>query len=140
MQDSQNLKQKELTEKIIGCAYCVHRTLGAGFLEKVYENALAHELRKNGLKVAQQVPIAVFYDGQQVGEYFADLLIEDSVVCELKAGEAISKQHEVQLVNYLVATGIEVGLLINFGSGVTVRRKFRTYRKPHAVVNPEKSC
>ncbi|MEK6594224.1 MAG: GxxExxY protein, partial [Pseudomonadota bacterium] len=120
---------KALTEQIIGCAYRVHRTLGAGFLEKVYENATIIELRKLGLNVTQQVPLAVYYEGQQVGEYFADLLIEDVVVCELKANENLSKQHEVQLVNYLAASRKDVGLLINFGSSVTLKRKVREYQK-----------
>jgi len=122
------LNHKELTEQIIGCAYRVHRTLGTGFLEKVYENAMILELRKLGLNVAQQVPLAVYYEGQQVGEYFADLLIEDVIVCELKANENLSKQHEVQLVNYLAASRKDVGLLINFGSSVTVKRKVREYQ------------
>jgi GxxExxY protein len=103
--------------------------LGAGFLEKVYENAMIIELRKLGLNVTQQVPLPVYYEGQQVGEYFADLLIEDVVVCELKANENLSKQHEIQLVNYLAASRKDVGLLINFGSSVTLKRKAREYQK-----------
>ena len=119
------LLHKELTEQIIGGAYKVHGRLGSGFLEKVYENALTVELGKRGLAVAQQQPIKVYYEGVVVGEYFADLLIEGKVVCELKTAECLSRHHEIQLVNYLKATGIDTGLLINFADKVTVRRKFR---------------
>jgi len=116
-----------LSERVIGCCFEVHKKLGSGFLERVYENALVIELAKQGLSVRQQVPISVKYDGQAVGEYFADLLIEDQLICELKACERLSAEHEVQLVNYLAATGFDVGLLINFGRSVTVKRKFRRY-------------
>ena len=118
----------ETTERIIACCFKVHTTLGAGFLEKVYENALLIELEKSGLAARQQFPISVSYDGRTVGEYFADILVEDRIVCELKANENLSKDHEVQLVNYLAATGLDIGLLINFGRSVTVKRKFREYR------------
>lgn len=117
-----------LTKTIIGCAYKVHNTLGPGFLEKVYENSLRIELERSGLKVRQQAPINVLYDGQVVGEYYADLWVNDRVVVELKAAQTLIKQHEVQLVNYLTATGIDCGLLLNFGSSVQVRRKFREYK------------
>ena len=122
------VKDDELTHKIIGCAYKVHNALGHGFLEKVYENALRIELVKTGLQVRQQEPIWVRYDGQIVGEFYADLWVEDQVVVELKAVQTISKEHEVKLVHYLTATGINIGLLINFGSSVQVKRKFREYR------------
>jgi len=118
-----------LTERIIGCAYAVHQTLGPGFLEKVYENALRIELEEAGLSVAQQNPVPVEYRGRVVGDFFADLIVERRVIIELKAVQQISKEHEVQLVNYLTATGIDDGLLINFGPSVEVKRKFRTYRK-----------
>ena len=118
----------EITDRIIGCCFKVHRVLGSGFLEKVYEDALMIEFEKCGLKARQQVPMAVNYEGRTVGEYFADIVVEDRVICELKAAEALSKEHEVQLVHYLTATGIEIGLLINFGRSVTVRRKYREYR------------
>lgn len=118
----------ELTEKIIGCAFTVHNKLGPGFLEKVYENALRIELLKAGLTVKQQEPISVNYDGHVVGEYYADLWVEEKVVVELKAALALVKEHEVQLVNYLTATGIDLGLLLNFGSSVQVKRKFREYK------------
>jgi GxxExxY protein len=127
----------DLTEQIIACAFRVHRILGAGFLEKVYENAMVHELTDAGLNVRQQARLTVAYRGHQVGEYFADLLVEEAVVCELKATDGLSREHEVQLVNYLKATGIETGLLINFGNRVAVKRKFRQFNNP---VHPEKSC
>jgi len=113
----------ELTEKIIGCAYTVFNTLGSGFLEKVYENALKLEIEKEGLKVIQQPPINVLYGGQTVGEYFADLIVGDKVIVELKAIDSLNKIHEVQLVNYLKATGFRVGLLINFGEAIKIVRR-----------------
>jgi GxxExxY protein len=119
------LKDKALTEEIIGSAYTVHNTLGFGFLEKVHENAMAVELETRGIRCRTQFPIAVSYRNQIVGNYYADLLVEDSVVCELKASQELPREAEVQLVNYLVATGKDIGLLINFGKSVTVRRKFR---------------
>src|SRR5713101_4948761 len=96
----------DLTQKIIGCAYKVHNTLGPGFLEKVYENALRIELEKLGLRVKQQESISVFYEGHLVGEYYADLWIDERIVVELKAASALAREHEVQLVNYLTATGV----------------------------------
>ena len=114
---------KELTSEIIGCFYDVYNELGFGFLEKVYENALKYELEKNGLKVEKQKPIKVFYDGVKVGEYFADLIVNDTVILELKAAESLCEEHEFQLINYLKATNIEVGLLLNFGKKPEVRRK-----------------
>lgn len=122
------MKEEDLTGKIIGCAYLVHNTLGSGFLERVYENALRIELAKQGLSVKQQEPIKVWYEGHIIGEYWADLLVEDVVIVELKAVQTLSKEHEVQLVNYLSATGIDIGLLINFGSSVQVKRKYREYK------------
>lgn len=114
---------KELTEKIIKCAFEVHNVLGSGFLEKVYENALVIELHRNGLKALSQVPISVFYKGEVIGEYTADIVVGEKVIIELKAIEEIVDIHEIQLKNYLKATGIEVGLLINFGKSVEVKRK-----------------
>ena len=118
----------ETTDFVIACCFKVHNALGAGFLEKVYENALMMELASSKLNVRQQVPIAVKYNGVVVGEYFADILVNELVICELKANEVLSKDHEIQLVNYLAATGLDVGLLVNFGRSVLVRRKFREYR------------
>jgi len=104
-----------MTEKIIGCAFKVSNTLGCGFLEKVYENALVHELRKNGFKAEPQHPISVLYDGVVVGEYFADILVNDTVILELKA---VVDHHDIftaQCLNYLKATGKPLCLLLNFG-------------------------
>ena len=105
----------EVTKRIIGCAYAVSNGLGAGFLEKVYENALAHEIRKSGLRAQQQQPIKVMYDGTVVGDYLADIVVEDSVIVEMKATKAFDDVHFVQCINYLNATGMKICLLINFG-------------------------
>jgi len=115
----------QLTEKIIKCAYAVHNVLGFGFLEKVYENSMVIELSKLGLAAKQQHPITVKYRGQEVGNYLADLLVENEIVVEIESVTALAKEHEVQLVNYLKATGKPVGLLINFGRSVEVKRKHR---------------
>jgi GxxExxY protein len=104
-----------LTERIIGCALTVLHTLGTGFLEKLYENALVHELRKSGLAVSQQHPIVVRYDGIVIGEYTADLLVERTVLVELKAAKALDEIHRAQCLNYLKATGLHLCLLLNFG-------------------------
>ena len=109
-------KQYDLCGQVIGAAMKVHSTLGPGFLESVYQNALIWELQKLGLKVDAQTPITVRYDGQIVGIFTADLLVNDSLILELKANQLLAKAHEVQLVNYLVATGIDEGLLLNFGA------------------------
>ncbi|MDW7682001.1 MAG: GxxExxY protein [bacterium] len=115
-----------LTEKIIGCAYKVYNTLGFGFLESVYENALAIELRKTGFTVEKQKPIKVFYEGIVVGNFKADIIVNDLIIIELKSVESIVKEFEVQLVNYLTATVKPVGLLLNFAPHkVEVKRKVR---------------
>ena len=116
-------KHKELTDLILKAFYDVYNTLGYGFLEKVYENAMVLELRKKGLRLVSQAPINVYYRGSIVGEYFADLIVEDVVIVELKAAKAITVEHEAQLLNYLKATKCEVGLLINFGPKPQVKRK-----------------
>ncbi len=116
----------DITGAILCAAFQVHNTLGSGFLEKVYENALALELARLGRKVAQQVSISVFYRDQIVGEYFADLLVDDKVIVELKAAKDLVSEHEMQLLNYLRATRIEVGLLLNFGTKVKYKRKVIT--------------
>ncbi len=121
--------EDNLTKEIIACAFKVHNKLGAGFLEKVYENAMVIELRKYGLNVEQQKSIKVYYENIIVGDYFADLFVEDEIIVELKAVENIVKIHEVQTVNYLNGVNKEIGLLINFGSSVEVKRKYRTYNK-----------
>ncbi len=105
----------KLTERIIGCAFEVSNTLGIGFVEKVYENAYAHLLRKNGLRVIQQHPIKVVFDGIIVGEFFVDLLVEDLILTELKAVSELTTEHFAQALNYLRATGLPACLLINFG-------------------------
>ena len=113
---------------IIASAYKVFNTLGGGYLEKVYENALRIELIKQGFEVEQQFPIPVYYDDEMVGDFYADLLVNKSLIIELKAVENLHSRHEAQLVNYLTATGIDVGLLINFGSSVEIKRKYREYK------------
>jgi GxxExxY protein len=105
-----------ITEKIIGCAYTVSNNLGAGFLEKVYENALVHELRKAGLIVAQQQPIRVMYDNVEVGYFEADIVVEGLVLIELKTVRSLDDAHYAQCLNYLKATGLRVSLLINFAT------------------------
>ena len=114
---------KDLTAEIIGCFYEVYNELGYGFLEKVYENALKYELEKKGFKVEKQKPITVFYNEIKVGEYFADLIVDDAVILELKVAEYLCEEHEYQLINYLKATKIEVGLLLNFGKKPEIRCK-----------------
>ncbi|MCI0472963.1 MAG: GxxExxY protein, partial [Ignavibacteria bacterium] len=112
--NEENYKFSDITEKIIREALFVHNELGYGFLEKVYENALILRLKKQNLDVRQQVPINVYFEKTLVGEYTADLLVENKVIAELKAVQKLDQIHEVQLVNYLKATKLEVGLLINF--------------------------
>jgi GxxExxY protein len=106
---------EETTSKILGAFYAVYNTLGHGFLEKVYENALVIELRKQGMVAEPQKRIEVFYEGHRVGDYCADIVVNGSVVLELKAAECLAPEHEAQLINYLKGTDIEVGLLLNFG-------------------------
>jgi GxxExxY protein len=123
------MEDRELTEKIIGCAMKVHSTLGPGFLESVYQKALAHELHNAGLRNECEKPITVQYDGIPVGDFSADMLVEGRVMLELKANQSLVPANEVQLVNYLTATGVEIGLLLNFGAGrLEFKRKTRTYR------------
>ena len=125
------LKHSDITEAIIRAFYKVYNTLGFGFLEKVYENALYLELLGNGLSVQRQKPIKVHYETNLVGEYFADLIVNDVVILELKAAEGLIKEHELQLINYLKATEIEVGLLLNFGTKPQFKRLvFENKNKP----------
>lgn len=116
----------DITGKIIKAFYEVNNTLGFGFLEKVYENAMVIELGKMGCKVLQQKNIKVYYEDEEVGDYYADLLVDDLVIVELKASESLCEEHEAQLINYLKATKIEVGLLLNFGKKAEFRRKIFT--------------
>ena len=106
---------ENITEKIIGAAYKVANTLGSGFLEKVYENARSIEIKKSGLKVKQQYALPVFYENEKVGDYYADLFIEDSVIVELKSVRELVPEFSAQVINYLKAANIKTGLLINFG-------------------------
>ncbi len=108
-------KVNQITEKMIGDSFTVSNSLGCGFLEKVYENALMLELRKSGLKDLKQHEIEVLYDGVAVGKYYADLFVEDSVIVEVKASRRLDDSHIAQCLNYLKATGLKIGLLINFG-------------------------
>ena len=116
-------KYSDLTEAIIRCFYKVYNELGYGFLEKVYHNALLIELQNEELNVESQKPIKVSYQGDVVGEYYADIVVEDVVILELKATETVTEAHEFQLINYLKATDLEVGLLLNFGKRPQVKRK-----------------
>jgi GxxExxY protein len=118
------LLHEDVTDKIISAFYKVYNRLGSGFLEKVYENALYFELFEMGFRVEQQKPVKVYYGSHPVGEYFADLVINDAVIIEAKAAEAIKPAHEAQLYNYLKATEIEVGMLLNFGAKPEFRRKY----------------
>lgn len=123
MESKENYKHSDITDKIIKCFYKVYNSLGYGFLEKVYENAMFLELKRLGLFVEKQKQIKVYYENQQVGEYYADLIISESVIIELKASESLCEEHEYQLINYLKATEIEVGLLLNFGKNPELKRK-----------------
>ena len=120
------MQHKELTKRIIAAAYQVYNTMGFGFLESVYEKCLLIELRKAGLQAESQKPIIVKYENEIVGEFKADVIVEDTVILELKLVRQIMQAHEVQLVNYLVATGKPIGLILNFGEQkVEVKRKVR---------------
>jgi GxxExxY protein len=116
----------EISEQIIKSFYHVYNTLGYGFLERVYENALRNSLRKAGLDILQQPPITVYFEDDVVGEYFADLVVENKIIIEVKAGEVIAQEHESQILNYLKATGYQVGLVLNFGPKATFARKANT--------------
>jgi GxxExxY protein len=125
----------DLAGKVIGLAMKVHSTLGAGFLESIYHKALAHELQKVGIRFESEKPINVFYDGVLMGEFVADLLIEDELIVELKAIQSLAIVHEVQTVNYLVATGRDIALLINFGGErLEFKKKFRQPKTKDAKV------
>jgi GxxExxY protein len=131
------LLHENMTKLILKSFYKVYNALGFGFLEKVYENALLMELTKTGLKCEQQKLIEVYYEGSVVGKYFADIVINDSLIIELKAAEGLCLEHECQLINYLKATNIEVGLLLNFGRKPEFRRKIfeNTYKPSYQVID-----
>ena len=123
-------KHSEITERILAAFYAVYPSLGYGFLEKIYVRALMVELERRGLKVLHEFPIKVYYAGQLIGEYFADLIVNDAVIVEVKATKVLLDEHEAQLLNYLKATPYEVGLLLNFGpKPQQKRRSFDNTRK-----------
>lgn len=121
--DQKDFKHKHLTDQIIKAFYAVYNSLGYGFLEKVYVNALLIELKKMGIPAEAQYAVKVYYDGNVVGEYFADILVDRLVIVETKAAKTIASDHEAQLLNYLKATTYEVGLLLNFGPKAEFKRK-----------------
>lgn len=128
--DFKHIKFKDLTEKIIEIFYKVYNKLGYGFLEKVYENAMMIEFKKEGIPAVPQSAIKVLYEGEVIGEYFADILIDNKVIVEIKAAKGLAAENEAQLLNYLKATEIEVGLLLNFGPKPEIKRKvFDNFRK-----------
>jgi GxxExxY protein len=126
MIENKNYLHSEITNLIIKAYYNVYNNMGFGYLEKVYENAMMIELERLNLKCEKQKPITVEYDGFNIGEYFADIIVNDSVIIELKAVESLCEAHEAQLVNYLKATEIEVGLLLNFGKEPQFKRRVLT--------------
>ena len=128
--DFQDFKHTKVTERIIEVFYRVYNKLGYGFLEKVYENAMMIEFRKEGVHAVSQFAIKVFYENQIIGEYYADILVDNKVIVEIKAAKWLAEENEAQLLNYLKATDIEVGLLLNFGPKPEIKRKiFDNYRK-----------
>ena len=128
------MEYKELTEKIISCSYRVYNKMGFGFLESVYEKCMLIELGKAGLNAESQKPITVCYENEIVGEFIADIIVNDTIILELKSVRQIVNTHEVQLVNYLVATGKPVGLIINFGERkVEIKRKVRELDKEYII-------
>lgn len=129
--DKTELLYSTETESIISAFYKVYNTLGYGFLEKVYENSLYIELQKRNFDVVKQFPIRVFYENESVGEYFADLFVNEKIIIEIKTSEALCKENEYQLINYLKATGIQVGLLLNFGKTADFKRKILTKNNFH---------
>jgi len=123
------MKIDELTQKIIGCAFSVYNKMGFGYLESVYEKCIAIEFEKENINAEFQKPIKVYYEDINVGDFIADIFVENAIIVELKSVTRLNKIHEAQLVNYLVSTNIDNGLLINFGEQkVEVKRKFKTYR------------
>ena len=126
------MQYKEMTQTVIGCAYRVYNTMGFGFLESVYEKCLLIELAKAGLRAESQKPIDVYYEKHLVGKFVADIVVEDRIILELKSTRELAVTHEVQLVNYLTATRLDVGLLLNFGpEKVEVKRKVRNLNDNH---------
>ena len=127
----QTYLHSDITDKIIKAYYKVYNALGYGFLEKVYEKAMMVEFKKMGIKAFNQLPVTVFYEGEMVGDYKADIIVLDKVILELKAADSLCEEHEAQLMNYLKATEVEVGLLLNFGLKPQMKRKiFTNDKKP----------
>ena len=126
----------KLSEAVIGAFYKVYNTLGYGLLEKVYENAMVIELGKFGCSLEQQKKIGVYYEEQEVGDYYADFIVDNIIIVELKAAATLVEEHEIQLINYLKATEIEVGLLLNFGKKAEFRRKILTKDRKQIRANP----
>jgi GxxExxY protein len=137
---SEGLKHRDLTEKIIGVFYDLYNELGHGFLESVYEQAMAVALDQAGMKVERQVPVSVWFRGQQVGDFRADLLVDAKILLELKAARTIDQAHEKQLLNYLRATDVEVGLLLNFGVKPQFRRLVYENDRKKIRVDPRESA
>ena len=133
MKSENNYKYSDLTEKIIKEAYHVFNYLGSGFMEKVYENALAISLKKADLNIETQFPINVYFENELIGEYIADIVVENKIIVELKAVKRLNSIHEVQIVNYLKATNMEVGLLLNFGEKLEIKRKVNS--NPPVILN-----
>ena len=136
--NKENYKYSDVTEKVIKAFYNVYNNLGFGFLEKVYEKSMMIELKKFNLHCENQFPIEVFYEKDQVGQYFADIIVEKVVILELKADKNLCPEHEAQLLNYLKATDIEVGMLLNFGETPQFKRKVFS-NKYKSVFNHNKS-
>ena len=136
-----NYLHSNITSEIIKAFYEVYNKLGYGFLEKVYQNALLIELRKIYLDCKPAYPIDVYYEGQKIGFYIADIILENSVIIEIKAAESLCEEHEAQLVNYLRATDIEVGILLNFGKKLSFKRKVfsKQYKYLQSEENPKRS-
>jgi GxxExxY protein len=128
--DTRDIKHRALSETIIGVFYKAYNTLGYGFLEKIYENAMMVEFEKEGIAPVAQSPIKVSYGGKVIGEYFADILVDEKVIVEIKATRGLPFESEAQLLNYLKATDVEVGILLNFGPVPEIKRKlFDNFRK-----------
>ncbi len=135
-----DLKHRELTEKVIGVFYDVYNELGHGFLESVYRNSLRIALESQGLRVECEVPIPVWFRGNDVGDFRADMIVEDAVLLELKTTQAIDRAHEAQTMNYLRATHLEVGLILNFGPAPTFRRVVFSNQNKKIRVHPRESA
>ncbi len=132
--DNTNYLHSELSEQIINAFFHVYKVMGYGFPQKVYENSLAITLRKRGLAVTQQQPVTVYFEGEEVGHYFADLVVNDKFIIELKSVEEIHSRHETQLTNYLRATAVEVGLVLNFGEKPEIKRRVFTNDRKTFVI------